>query len=375
MSLAASASSFGRLSPSAARIVLVVALTTIVLFTWISVSPFSSGFADKPKRGAGDVELYQAEVQRIAAGENYYQAAGAELRARGYPTTSVFNWRTPLPMWLLGHLPGEWAGRLLIGSLAALVLIVGTYFTARDADPTTAILTGLLLVGALMPAWLSEIYVMPVLWSGVLIALSVCLYSMNLRAWAFGAGLAAMFVRELAAPYCIICLLLAMKDRQRREAAAWLTGFALYAIFFAWHANQVMSGIGPNEAVHANSWLQFGGAAFVISLAQMNAYLLLLPQWMSAIYLALALIGFAGWNTAPGLRAGLTVCAFVAIFGFIGQPINQYWGSLMAPLLALGVARSPAALSDLFRRAIDVRRITSICPGLPTPHRPDRTVS
>ena len=46
--------------------------------------------------------LYRAEVDRIRNGEGYYQAAAAELTARGYPTRSVFNWRTPLPMWLLG---------------------------------------------------------------------------------------------------------------------------------------------------------------------------------------------------------------------------------------------------------------------------------
>jgi hypothetical protein len=189
---------------------------------------------------------------------------------------------------------------------------------------------------------------------------------MNLRAWAFGAGLAALFVRELAAPYCVICLLLAMKDRQRRETMAWLAGFALYAIFFVWHANRVMSLVGPNESVQATSWLQFGGAAFVISLAQMNAFLLLVPQWLTAIYLALALIGFAGWNTATGQRAGFTVCAFVVLFAVVGQPINQYWGSLMAPLLCLGVARSPVALADLFRQAVETTQTSprTANPGL-----------
>ncbi len=33
---------------------------------------------------------------------------------------------------------------------------------------------------------------------------------------------------------------------------------------------------------HPNGWLQFGGALFVIAVSQMNAYLLLLPQWVSA---------------------------------------------------------------------------------------------
>jgi hypothetical protein len=256
-----------------------------------------------------------------------------------------------LPLWLLGNLPGEWIGRLLIGSLAALALVLACIAIAREDDLATALLAGVLLIGALMPSWLSEIYVMPVVWAGVLISLSLSLYALNYRAWSVVAGLAALFVRELAAPYCVVCYLLAAKDGRWREAVGWLIGFACYAIFFAWHASQVLSLIGPNEAVHANSWLQLGGAAFVISVAQMNTYLLLLPQWFTAIYLALALIGFAGWNTSFGLRAGLTASAYVILFSVVGQSINQYWGSLIAPVLCLGVAQAPVALRALFRQA------------------------
>ena len=54
---------------------------------------------------AGDVFLYMSEVKRIHAGEGYYQAAAKELVAQGYPTASVFNWRTPLPTWLIAKLP------------------------------------------------------------------------------------------------------------------------------------------------------------------------------------------------------------------------------------------------------------------------------
>ncbi len=351
MKLAAKHLSFDRLFTRIPRVVLVAAFLFTLFFIWVSVSPFASGFADQPNRGPGDVELYQAEIRRMAAGQDYYHAAADELRARGYPTTSVFNWRTPLPLWLLGQLPNEFAGRFIIGGLALIVLVLACHVIAKEADRATAIFTGLLLIGGLMPCWLNDIYVMPVVWAGVFIALSICLYAMDLRAWAFGAGLSALFIRELAAPYCVICLLLAMKDRKNREVMAWLAGFALYAIFFGWHVVQVQSLIGANEPVRATSWLQFGGAAFVISLAQMNAFLLLLPQWVTAIYLVLALIGFAGWNTATGQRAGLTACAFIVIFAFIGQPINQYWGSLIAPLLCFGVARSPACLADLYSRA------------------------
>ena len=87
----------------------IVALATLFCIG-VAVSPLWQGNAERQKRGAGDVALYRAEVDRIHNGEGYYQAAAAELTARGYPTRSVFNWRTPLPMWLIGQLPFiDWA--------------------------------------------------------------------------------------------------------------------------------------------------------------------------------------------------------------------------------------------------------------------------
>ena len=44
---------------------------------------------------------------------------GDELRTRGYPTASVFNWRTPLPLWVIGKLPHPMIGKVLLGGLAS----------------------------------------------------------------------------------------------------------------------------------------------------------------------------------------------------------------------------------------------------------------
>jgi hypothetical protein len=108
---------------------------------------------------------------------------------------------------------------------------------------------------------------------------------------------------------------------------------------------------GPNEVAHANGWLCLGGAPFVLAITQMNAYLLLLPQWVTALYLVAAMIGFASWNSPIGERMGLTAAAYLATFAFVGQPFNQYWGCMLAPMLCLGAARAPAALVDLLSAA------------------------
>jgi hypothetical protein len=351
MSDATHHSSFARLSPSTARGVLAITVAVMVSFVAISLSPLAGGFATNKPMGPGDVHLYIAEIQRIANGENYYEAASEELHARGYPTLSIFNWRTPLPMWLIGKLPSETMGRLLIGALAVLLLALAMAVIVREGSTVRGLICGLLMSGALLPGWLEQIYVMPEVWAGILIALSICAYGLRRPGWGVVFGLFAVVVRELAAPYCVICLVLALGERRWRELLAWSIGLAAYLAFYAWHAHHVLSLMEAGDHAHPNGWLQFGGAPFVIAVSQMNAYLLLLPQWVSAIYLPLAMLGFAGWNTATGVRAGLTASAFVILFAFIGQPFNQYWGSMVAPLLTLGVAQAPIAIADLIRRS------------------------
>jgi len=114
----------------------------------------------------------------------------------------------------------------------------------------------------------------------------------------------------------------------------------------------VLALIKPSDLAHSDGWLQFNGAPFVLAIAQMNIFLLLLPQWVTAIYLPLAMLGFASWNSAAGQRAGFTACAFIMLFAFIGHPFNQYWGALVSPLFCLGAARAPSAIHDLLRQSL-----------------------
>jgi hypothetical protein len=97
--------------------------------------------------------------------------------------------------------------------------------------------------------------------------------------------------------------------------------------------------------------MRFGGLTFVIALTQMNSCLVLVPMWVTVIFFALAMIGFAGWQTAWGARITLTACLYVAAFSIVGQDFNRYWGLMIAPLFCFGAARAPASLSDLWRAA------------------------
>lgn len=288
----------------------------------------------------------------MRAGESYYDAAAAELRARGYPTRSVFNWRTPLPVWLVGILPDVGFATCILGVLGLTLCGLSFQLLADEAGVKQGLLGVLLLAGALLPCVLGDLLVMSELWSGVLIAVSAVCLGLNRRTAGVAAGVAAFFFRELAAPYCLVCVALALADRRWRELAGWTVGFAAYAVFFGLHVLEVLPRISPADVAHADGWVRFGGTGFVISTVQMNAFLLLLPQWVSAVYLGCVLLGAATWNSPAGQRIALATAAYAIAFGIVGHDFNQYWGSLTAPLFCLSACRAPSAIGQLWRAAL-----------------------
>jgi len=256
-------------------------------------------------------------------------------------------------MWMLGKLPDPALGKGLLGLLALAVMLLSFESLAREQGHGIGrpVACALLLSGPLMPCVLGDLFVSPMLWAGVFVALSIGAYGVGRPGWGVAMGLLAVFFRELALPYCVLAAVLAWWNNRPKELAAWTAGLAGWVLFFAWHWLEVTPLIGAEARAHHEGWVQFGGAPFVISTVQMTAYLLLLPQWVTALYFMAAMLGFAGWHTPLGERAGLTVCLFVLAFAFVGQEFNQYWGSLVAPLFCLGVVRFPASVRDLWKAA------------------------
>lgn len=345
--------SFSRLQPKAARCVLLLVLLAAVFCVAVTQSPLAQGFADVERAESGDIALYRAKLQQMHQGAGYYAAAGHEMRSRGYPTRSVFNWRIPLPFWVLGVVPSGTWGRAILGLLAGALMLLAFEAVARDDDNKIgrAVLTGLLLTGPLMLCLLGDLYVMPSLWGGVLIAVSVCCYAVGRPGVGVATGLLAVFWRELTMPYAAVAMALAWWNGRRKELVAWAVGLTCWMIYFGIHWLIVSDLVSPADRAHRESWIQFGGVGFVISTVQISAYLLLLPQWMTALYFVAAMVGFAGWDSDLGRRTGLTAVLFVLAFCVVGQEINQYWGGLIAPLFCFGAARFPASLRDLVKAA------------------------
>jgi hypothetical protein len=114
----------------------------------------------------------------------------------------------------------------------------------------------------------------------------------------------------------------------------------------------VLANVTTGQPGPVSSWIKFGAAPFLISAAQMNGYLLLLPQWIAAVFLACAFLGAATWNTDAGRLVACTIAIYAVAFSIAGNDFNQYWGSMIAPLLAIAAARAPAALRELVEKSL-----------------------
>jgi hypothetical protein len=299
--------------------------------------------------GTGDTALYKAVVARVRAGQGYYEAAGAELRARHYPVRPVFNWRQPTYAWLLSSLPSPLWGSAILVALGAAVVLTARAWLRADAPNVPGVLvvglTSVTMAGVFVPdyVFLQEA------WAGTLIALSVCLFGLGRWKAGVAAGLAALAFRELALLPCGVGLLLALWHRRWREAAAWLVGLAVYAALMAWHFSVATRHFQPGDL--EQGWFARGGATFIVATARWNTLLLAFPAWAVALLLPLALYGFGGLPSRGATRPALIALGYVLSFAAVGNPFNDYWGAIYAPLLTFGFMGAPATIRRLVRRA------------------------
>ena len=210
------------------RIVLVGLLLLFVASLLVplrSAQPSSSSTPGSSARG--DAAMFGRVVARIEGGEAYYPAMGHELRVSNYPAASVFNWRTPALYLALAAAP-RWTVVSLVIALYVILLASYMVYFAQNVPPEGTVIGLVLSAAAAATVLDSRGRLLTEAWCGILIGLSLAAYMW--RAWTPGAitGLAAMFVRELAAPYCIVCILLAARARRKRELAVWAVGLMIF---------------------------------------------------------------------------------------------------------------------------------------------------
>jgi hypothetical protein len=296
--------------------------------------------------------MFARVVERMRGDESYYPAMGHELRSGNYPTASVFNWRAPALYVSLAAAP-RWLSFALMAALSILLLASFMIHLARDASPEGTVIGLVLAAGAVVTLadrqgrWLTEA------WAGVLIGVSIAAYLW--RAWIPGAlaGTAALFLRELAAPYCITCVLLAVRGHRKRELLVWAGGTALFALYYAAHAASVLAEMRAGDLAHPRSWLQFGGLPFWLATIKANALLFSAPRVVLSVSSVLLLAALWAPSLPPHVRAA--VVAYGLFFAVAGQPFNDYWGFVSSLIYALALSHGPAGLWTLVSRVMPQR--------------------
>ncbi|MBL8593127.1 MAG: hypothetical protein JNK01_10605 [Devosia sp.] len=331
-----------------AYVVLGLVAAAIILLLLIAMGrapavPADAAVAVVPE---GDLVSYQRIIERMRGGADYYSAAHEVLVADGYGTRSVFNWRTPAWPLLLAALPPGW-GQGVLAAMALVGLLLVYRMLRQDGGVLVAVLSmlavGLSLGGIVAPSSVvfSEVA------AGTLILVSVAAYGNGWRIAGLLVGLLALFLRELAAPYVVVAIVLAARERRWGEVGAWALGLVAYAVYFGWHWWMVSQQLGPMDRAYGDGWLQFGGLGFIFATAGFNGLWSLGPVWLPAILLPIGLLGLWAWP--KGTLALATVVVFVVLFAAVGKPFNYYWGALYAPVLMLGLGWAAVAMWEVVR--------------------------
>jgi len=296
----------------------------------------------KPPGGA-DGRLYDAVIHDVARGERYATAAAREHRLAGAPLRPFIAVRPPLLAEGLARLPSPEARSR---ALAAFAFVVWAAWAWRlrplRREPVRYAFALALSASGISLALSGGVYFFHEEWAGLLIALSLAVRTPGFWLPSVALGLTAAVLRELAFPYLAAMTVLAMVEGRRREAAAWGLAIAAAGAALALHAHAVAAVTNAHDLA-SPGWARFAGWCFILQLAQLNAFLLPAPLWVTALMLPPALLGLAFWapdDDGLGRRTGLTILGYVLAFCVVGRPDNDYWGLLLAPLWPLGLLQA-----------------------------------
>lgn len=343
---------FAALSPRVARWVLLG--LGLVMAALVALAVATPEPKENPE-GRGDLGTYRAIVTRLQAGENYHEALHTELVEGGYGTRSVFNWRPPFFLEMIALMQTEQVSQAVLVTLSVLAVSLAGWVVLNSAGTGMAVAVAATLAMGQVAAIAPVASLCCELWAGALILLSVVAYGRG-RYWlGFAAAFLALWMRELSGLYVLVALYLAWRAGRRDELLAWGIGLIVFGVYFAWHAMTAMSLVLPTDPAYKDSWLQFGGAGFVLGTARFNGLLLLLPLPLTAIVLPLAVLGFIGWKHEAARYGLATVLGYITLFAFFGRTANGYWGGLYAPLLMLGLPFGLVAVRDLVNIAVPLQ--------------------
>jgi hypothetical protein len=314
-------------------------------------APISAPGAPDVAEGRSDPQTFRNVIQRTRAGERYYAAFGDELRKNGYPAAHVFNWRTPALFSVLRVLPDRVSWSLWLVTAAATCIAGASLLLDL---PAGLVIAALMLVGAVSATDPSVGLVVGESWAGMFIGLSAFAYARRRRMTGAVMAVLALFVRELAAPYCVMCTLTSAWRRHWRETGLWTAAALAYAAFYAWHVREVWANQLPADPAHAEPWLQARGLTFVMETVRFNRWLSLAPDALVAVALVAIFAGVAARETPLHVRRGSAV--YLVFFLIAGQSFNNYWGMVAWPLWAVASVYGALAVFRWVASVVSIAR-------------------
>jgi hypothetical protein len=295
----------------------------------------------------GDIVLFRAVVDRMRAGEPYYETMRDELRKGGYPTASIFNWRPPATFVLMAWNPA--AVHIVMFGLGLVAVIATVQVFAGQPAFVRLVAVFLSLGAAALPFLPIDGLYLPELWAGILLLLSVLAYSLGAVRLAICCAVAAACARELALPYIVVSLALAGRERRSLELRWYAGGLTLFAGYYIAHVLAARAHIHPDDMAHTYSWVTFSGWRFIVTLTAMGGWHILLPRWTGAI--GAVLVAASIWSPAER-HLKIMAATYLSLFCVIGQAFNNSWGLLLGPTWGLASAYGVLGLKQLLRAEV-----------------------
>jgi hypothetical protein len=340
-----------------------------LILSALGVAVFLGGFLGRQPEVAGtvapgnisDAEMYWIRVERVRAGEPYYDVCAQTLREFNYARRPFFHWRLPTLTWLLAVTYHPMLPRIIIAALALTMSIRWAKWLKQYESKRIAYhlcyLGGAPLAGLVLKShpWFTHHEI----WAGVLIGLSLVVHRRR-PTLAVLLGLVALFIRELALLYVLLMLAWSSMEGRKKESFAWSLGLVAFAAFFAWHIVQVQTHLVPND-MSDPGWARFPGWPQAVACANW-LFVGRAPYWLAGSVLVLALFGPLYMHD---YRLFTILAFYTAAFEMVGKPFNHYWGIVYTPLLAVGLGYSACGVYDLLcacHRGPTIGSSVSCCP-------------
>ncbi|MFN6935809.1 MAG: hypothetical protein ACK4NZ_11765 [Tsuneonella sp.] len=316
-----------------------------------TVPQFGSVTVSDPSARDDDLSVYDNVLVRLKRGESYYPAVAAEHREIGFPLTPGLAVRLPTLAWFYAAI-GETGERAFAILLFLGVLIV--WWRRLGELPETAaqrpLCMALIGIGAVLVlnVYYYRLHELP---SGMLLAIGFGLWRPGKWFPAILPIAAALAIREHSLPFVALLGAMAIWRRDWREAAVWTALGAAFIAGLALHLHLVAEQARAGDLV-SQSWLAMRGLSGWLEAMIFPTNLRYLPHYIAGPVVVAMLLGWAGWRGPVGTFGFLLLAGYGFAFTIAGRDENYYWGLMVTPLLALGLAFAPMAAKGLLRAAI-----------------------